>query len=91
MQGRESLAEGLDIVIELDNTLERDVGGELVDQLDALYAFMTREMIEANLNGEFERLEPVESVLATLGAGWEDAAQVVKEGREADTRIRATA
>jgi flagellar protein FliS len=89
---REALMQALDIVIELDNSLERDVGGELVDQLDALYAYMTREMVQANLNGELDtRLEPVESVLATLGAGWEDAAREVKEDRQADTRVRATA
>lgn len=89
---RESLTQALDIVIELDNTLERDTGGELAEQLDALYAYMTTEMVQANLHGELDtRLEPVESVLATLGAGWEEAAQTVKQERGAEAPARATA
>jgi flagellar protein FliS len=84
---RERLSRALALVMELDNTLDREAedGRELVDNLEALYAYAERELIQANRSGEFERLGPVQEVLETLYQGWREAVSQVKQAAaEAD-------
>ena len=71
---REHLIRTMDIVMELDSSLDRNREDELVDQLEALYAFMVRELTEVNQSGEIERLASVQDILETLYQGWRDAA-----------------
>lgn len=79
---RERLSRALAIVLELDNTLDRDGGGQVVEQLESLYAYMERELMAANEDGEFERLDPVQEVLETLYRGWSEAADQYRQMRE---------
>jgi len=78
---REHLIRAMDIVMELDSSLDRNQEDELVDQLEALYAFMVRQMTEVNQTGEVERLATVQDILETLYQGWRDAAAQVQAGR----------
>ena len=72
-KAREHTLRVLDIVNELDNTLDRDQGAELVDELEAIYAFLQREIGDLNLKGEFERMADVADILYNLYQGWKDA------------------
>ncbi|HKJ87376.1 MAG TPA: flagellar export chaperone FliS [Gammaproteobacteria bacterium] len=81
---REKLIRALDIVYELDNTLDREQGIEVVEHLEALYAYLEREMTEVNLNGEPERLEPVQEVLETLYQGWREAVEQLQAAENPD-------
>ncbi|MEF8982571.1 flagellar export chaperone FliS [Thiohalorhabdus sp.] len=76
---REHAVRLLNIVTELDGSLDREQGGELVEELQALYAYLIREISEGNRKGEFERLADVESVLRTLYQGWKDAVAELQE------------
>jgi flagellar protein FliS len=75
---REHLIRTLDIVMELDSSLDRNREEELVEQLDALYAFMIRELTEVNQTGEIQRLASVQNILETLYQGWREAAGQVQ-------------
>jgi len=70
---REHALKTLDIVMELDNTLDRENGGEVVEDLEALYAFLEREIGDAQIKAEFERFADVEEILQNLYQGWKDA------------------
>jgi len=66
------------VVGELRRTLRPDVGGEVAKQLDAAYAFITRQITLANVTGKREHIENAISVLEQLRDAWR---QIVKESR----------
>ena len=78
---REHALRVLDIVNELDNTLDREQGAEIVDELEAIYAFLQREIMEANTNGEFDRFGKVADILYNLYQGWKDAVGQLSAGQ----------
>lgn len=64
------------IITEFANTLDHEVGGEIAENLDALYAFMTRELTQANLNSDIERYRVVEDLLVGLRSTWVEAVEI---------------
>ncbi|MFN2257850.1 MAG: flagellar export chaperone FliS [Desulfuromonadaceae bacterium] len=64
------------IITEFANTLDHEVGGEIAENLDALYAFMTRELTQANLNSDIERYRIVEDLLVGLRSTWVEAIEI---------------
>lgn len=54
----------------LQQSLNRDVGGELAARLDSLYSYICRRLLEANLQGSEELLIEVDRLLATLEEAW---------------------
>ncbi len=69
------------IVCEFANTLDHEIGGEIATDLDALYAFMTRELTRANLEGDRKALEVVTGLLSELREAWIEAAKIYVEER----------
>ena len=64
------------IITEFANTLDHEMGGEIAENLDALYAFMTRELTQANLNSDVERYRVVEDLLVGLRSTWVEAIEI---------------
>jgi len=62
-----------DIIIELHNSLDFEVGGDVAKELSSLYDYMLYSSTQANLNIDKEPLEGVLGVLNTLYSGWSDA------------------
>ena len=73
VKARENALQTLKIVSELDSSLDRETGGEIVEQLESLYAYLIREIGDANRKQEFARFRDVEEILHTLYTGWKDA------------------
>ena len=61
------------IISELKSTLNHDVAPELCENLDALYAFMLRELTDANRRSDLRKLDVVTELMKTLREGWRDA------------------
>jgi len=72
----EKISRTMAIVGEFANTLNHEVGGEIAIDLDALYAFMTRELLRANLENDRSALETVESLLSGLRITWVEAIEI---------------
>lgn len=51
-------------------SLDRKAGGQIGDNLDALYDYMQRRLLLANLNNEPEILQEVERLLNELREAW---------------------
>lgn len=68
-----------DIVMELNNTLDHKVGGEIARSLEQLYMFMTEQLTKANLKGDPEPLKVVLKLLETLYEGWAQAIEKMKK------------
>jgi flagellar protein FliS len=51
-------------------SLDKEVGGEIARNLDALYDYMSRRLLEANISNKPEILEEVRGLLADLRDTW---------------------
>ncbi|ACV67928.1 flagellar export chaperone FliS [Desulfohalobium retbaense] len=80
-KAREQRIKAFDIISYLDATLDANADQELVDSLHSLYDFMLREITQASLNDDFERLDNVVDVLSTLFEGWKDAVAEYKKSQ----------
>ena len=75
-----------DIINELMNTLDFDTGGGIARDLERLYAFMTEQLIKANMasssepSAAKEALGTVQKLLETLLEGWRGAVEQVNKG-----------
>jgi flagellar protein FliS len=54
----------------LQASLDRNVGGEVADRLFALYGYMARRLLEANIKSNEAMLIEVDGLLATLEEAW---------------------
>lgn len=64
------------IITEFSNSLDREIGGEIAENLDALYHFMIRELTLANLHKDIAKLQVVERLLVDLRATWGEAVEL---------------
>ena len=51
-------------------SLDKEAGGEIADNLDALYDYMSRRLFQANLKNEVAIIEEVHGLLAGLREAW---------------------
>jgi flagellar protein FliS len=61
-----------DIIVEFNNALNIEVGGEIAGRLRSLYFFMDRQLMESNWNNDIQGLNEVISLLLGLREGWQD-------------------
>jgi flagellar secretion chaperone FliS len=54
----------------LQVALNQEAGGDIAERLDALYTYMTRRLLEANLKQNEAMLVEVDGLLATLEEAW---------------------
>lgn len=73
-----SIGKAYDIVMELMNTLDHKVGGEIAKNLENLYIFVTDELTKANMNNSIENLQSAIKVMETLYTGWQQAIEKLK-------------
>lgn len=69
-----------DIINELTNTLDFEVGGNIARDLERLYTFMTEQLIKANMENDTKILQKVQKLLETLLSGWKGAVEQVNKG-----------
>ena len=67
------------IVAEFAATLDRSQAPALADDLTALYAYMLRRMMQANLKNDAEPLVEVKGLLADLRATWAQAIELNRQ------------
>ncbi|MBF8437861.1 flagellar export chaperone FliS [Halanaerobiaceae bacterium Z-7014] len=81
----EYLIRSQDIIMELLTTLDGEKGGEVATNLAALYEYMYRELIQANMKKDPEKIDQVESMMLELLEAWKEA---VKQDRKENGRDR---
>jgi len=73
------ISKTLAIIVEFSNTLDREIGGQIADDLDALYQFMIRELNAARKDETGEKLKTVEGLLVGLRETWGQAVDINRE------------
>lgn len=67
-----------DIVVELSNSLDFEVGGEVAKELASLYDYILYSSTQANIKIDKSHLEGCLRVLNTLYDGWTEAIKQIK-------------
>lgn len=68
-----------DIIIELNNSLDFKVGGDVADELSSLYDYVLYSSTQANIKIDITLLDGCLDVLTTLYDGWSEAIKSLKK------------
>ncbi|KAA6450811.1 flagellar export chaperone FliS [Bacillus swezeyi] len=74
-----NLVKAQNIIQELNLTLNRKV--ELAGSMGAMYEYIHRRLIEANINNDKDILTEVEGYVKDLRDAWKQAIQIERQGR----------
>lgn len=67
----ESISVAISIIDGLRVSLDKPAGGEIAQNLDDLYDYMGRRLLEANLKSDISRLDEVSSLLNEIKSAWD--------------------
>jgi flagellar secretion chaperone FliS len=70
-QKGEAISRACSIVDSLRGSLDLGAGGEVAANLDALYDYITRRLVEANLQNDPSALAEVDNLLGEVEAAWQ--------------------
>ena len=74
-----NIGRAYDIIMELNNTLDHKVGGEVASNLEQLYMFIMEKYTRANITGDPEHLKSCIKILENLYQGWQGAIEKIKK------------
>jgi len=69
-QKGEVLKKCLDIIANLQASLDFERGGEIAIRLDALYSFCVNHLALANITNDTEKVDEVHKVISEIKRGW---------------------
>lgn len=69
----------------LQASLDKNVGGELAQNLDALYSYMCNRLLAANASNDVAALDEVARLLGELKGAWDSIRQTVTAATAAPT------
>ena len=73
----EAISKAIIIISGLRSSLNKEVGGEVATNLDDLYDYMERRLLEANLASSEEMVDEVMGLMVTVKSGWDGIAEEV--------------
>jgi flagellar protein FliS len=79
-----NIGRAFDIILELNNTLNHEKGGDIAKNLEQLYMFVTDQLTKANATGQRKPLEDSLKILETLYSGWVEALEKLKREENAN-------
>lgn len=72
-----------DIVVELSNSLDFEIGGDVAKELASLYDYLLYASTQANIKLDASQLQGCLKVLNTLYEGWTEAVKAIKQQQSA--------
>lgn len=66
------LNKATEIVVGLKGSLDLEQGGELAVNLDGLYDYMLRSVVEANRNNDAEKVQEIMNLMLEIKQGWSE-------------------
>lgn len=79
-----NIGKAFDIIMELNNTLDHKVGGEISKSLEQLYMYISDQYTKANISGDPGPLKDALKIIETLHSAWITAVQQVKKNENAN-------
>ncbi len=85
-----NIGRAYDVIMELNNTLDHKVGGEISKNLEQLYMYMTEQLTKGNIDNNTENLKNVLKILETLYDGWKMAVEQIKKQEQSKANTEKT-
>lgn len=82
----EQISKAMAIVGELQASLDKEKGGEISERLDALYGYVIRALLEANVKKDPDRIAEVQGHIRTVRDGWAQMVEQVAEARSKEAQ-----
>jgi len=79
------IGQAISIVGGLRSSLDMSTGGEIAANLDNLYEYIERRLVESNINNDTGILEEVASLLREIKTAWESIPQESRSKPDLDT------
>ncbi len=76
-----ALGKAQDIINELTNSLNYEIGGPIAEQLGALYLHLFQETTKANIDNDPKKIGHCIKIMETLYSGWKEAVEQLKSGQ----------
>ncbi len=73
-----ALGKAQDIINELSNTLNHEIGGDLTRQLEGLYLHLFDQTTQANISNDPQKIQHCIGIMETLYSGWKEAVEKMK-------------
>jgi flagellar protein FliS len=67
----EAIGKAIGLIDGLRTSLDKERGGEIAANLEALYDYMMRRLVEANFKHDERRLDEVAGLLEEIRSGWQ--------------------
>ncbi|MDF2178312.1 flagellar export chaperone FliS [Aliiglaciecola sp. CAU 1673] len=74
-----TLSRATTIIQALSSSLNMEIGGELSNNLQALYTYMTDRLADASINNDVDAVEEVAKLLAEIKSAWDQIPESAKE------------
>lgn len=78
-----------DIVMELANTLDHSVGGDIAKNLEQLYMYILDQLTKSNISGDPAPIRNAIKILETLHEGWAGAIEKLKKDENKQSQQKA--
>lgn len=69
-----AIGKAISIISGLRSSLNGEVGGEIATNLDELYGYMERRLLEANIASDVDMVDEVTELMKTIKSGWDGIA-----------------
>ena len=73
------ISKAAEILLNLQTYLDKEKGGEVADNLNELYTYMVKVLIDANRLNDVEKLREVSTLLDILAGGWASMPEEFKQ------------
>ena len=77
-----NIGRAYEIILELNNTLDNNVGGYISKNLEQFYLYITEQLTTANINNDVKALKNALKVTETLYEGWQKAIEQLKNSEK---------
>lgn len=67
----EAIGKAIGLIDGLRTSLDKSRGGEIATNLESLYDYMMRRLVEANFRNDPQRLDEIAGLLDEIRSGWE--------------------
>ncbi|MEC9490823.1 MAG: flagellar export chaperone FliS [Halanaerobiales bacterium] len=86
-ESHKNIIKAQNIILELQSTLNKEQGGEIAVQLESLYDFIYRELVQANLNKNTRHLDNVIPLVEELFVTYKEIVITQNSGEQKKVNI----
>ena len=73
------ISKATEIILNLQTYLDKEKGGEVAENLNELYTYMAKALIDANRTNDLEKLREISGLLDKVADGWASMSEEFKQ------------